>query len=814
MRFTFKWLKEHLNTEMSCDQIVSVLNKIGFEVEKVENIAEKYSEIIVGHVTKVLPHENAKKLSVCKVFNGKDELQIVCGASNVSEGIKVPLAMVGAHVNGFDIEACSLRGVESYGMICSEEELGFAEESEGIMILNEGAVPGMPFAQYCEIDDHMIEVSLMPNRRQDCASVRGLARDLAAAGAGSLIALKELSVYDKLQDMDVKMQEGVGCDEISFYNLNIEKGISISSKIRGRLVAIDKVHDLELVNLSNYVMYDLGRPNHFYDADKFEGNIRIRKSRAGEEFLALDGEKYVLSDGLMVVADDKKILSLAGIIGGESSKITKDTRNVVIEVANFAQNEVMKSGRHVMIHTDSRMRFESGIDQEMTEHTFSLFFRELGECVTPRARYVKQNLLNKNEMSFTYDNISKILGHSFSKEYIDEKLRALGFEFIANDAEHATLLIPRWRANDISSEEDIAEEIVRLYGIEKITPQPLNLNEALGVHQHRSSWNMQFKMQNLLRSRGMHEMISWSFYDRDVADIFGGNIEIANPISQSMVIMRQSIIPQLFQIARRSITRGEKSFAIFETGNVYFASDDASRLKVSRDMADSTAHEYDVADMIQLSYQTEECIQSFSASGLRFGKKYAHAIHNDNRFVDFYDIKEDVYAILNESDIEILNISDQASKYFCPGKSARITFADGYADCGEMHPKVLKDMDISEKVVAFEIIFHTKHSNTCDHIAQKFSKYQISRRDLSFLLHNDVSSHAIISAARDVPHASLMDVAIFDIYNIDDEQKAVGLSLKIQSAHGTMKDKEINDVVESVVHSVETKVGGRHRKSE
>lgn len=793
MRTTIKWLKRYLKTNLSNDHILDLLNKIGFEVENIIDYKEKYECCIVGKVTEVRAHPDADKLKLCSVYNGSEHLQIVCGATNVKDGMYVCLANVGAKLNGLEIRKSKIRGVESIGMLCSADELGLTEDrQEGIMELDSTAKPGTSFSEYYYGDDVMIDLSVMPNRRQDCLSVRGLARDIAAAGGGEFCDTLFDAAYDIGDVGSIDILETDSCESILLCSIDLKEEYVLSSEIRRMMRAIGACHRLDLVTLSNYMMYDMGRPNHFYDRDKLSGGVSVRNSRQSEHFISLDDQEYHLEEGLLVVADDKSVIGLAGVMGSACSGIDENTRRILIEVADFASDAVMRSGRATMIHTDARMRFEAGVDKTLSHNTVSRLIALLGEVVDYNSIECSISGAIASEtrlIEFQYSELFSIIGQNLTIEYVRTILTNLGFIFLHDDDISGKIKVPEWRLRDIATMEDIVEEVVRIYGINNIAPKPFAYSSMQEVYMHDDGQNIRGLFSAILRARGMQEVITWSFYGQE-REIFGGDIKITNPINNDMAVMRASIVPQLMKVIQNAKARGkEAGVSIFEHGNVY--SEGSER----------------------------ECI-----SAARFGSRSPNGIHGDLGNWDYYDIREDMIALLAAAGLSSshydydLSSGDLLPIYYHPKRSAVIGKRGviiGY--CGELHPRVKSELgfEIEEQVVIFECFADAVNSVCLDNLGNDFrSKYQASCRDMAFIVNNEVTSADIVDAVRGMSISSIRDIDIFDIYSgssIGEGKKSVGVRIQIQEADRTMKEEEITAIMSSVATHIAGVFGGELR---
>ena len=572
MKFTLSWLKQHLETEIPVEQICDRLSLIGLEVDTIMDNAAIFKDFTIAQIVDAQKHPNADKLQICKVDTSKEILQIVCGAPNARAGIKVVLAPVGSviPVGEFKIKKSKIRDVESNGMLCSERELGLGDDHNGIIELNDNAVIGTSFAQYQGLDDVVIDIELTPNRG-DAASVYGIARDLCAAGIGDLIKHEEPSIQATgqfISPITARIEDPENCHHAVFRYFKNVQNSKCADGVSQYLRAIGSSEQSAIVDISNFAMFSYGRPNHAYDADKIEDDVVIRKSQAGEKFIALGGEEYELPQDLSIIADSKKVIAIAGVMGGELTKIDPNTKNILFELAYFNPRAVMKAGRALNIITDSRFRFERNIDASTTEF-FLQYFSEMlikycsGEASEPL--YLKGETINQTDnVVFSINDIKRIAGISIPKEQVETILQKLGFQIISSQNNDYSLTIPAHRKGDIAGRADIIEEVLRIHGYDNVN--------SISVSGHKNSKaSYKDKARGLLLERGLHEVITWSFMCSKIAAQFGfeSNIEIQNPISIQMNVMRQTIIPNLLNALINNANRDNLNLCLFEAGAVY-----------------------------------------------------------------------------------------------------------------------------------------------------------------------------------------------------------------------------------------------------
>jgi phenylalanyl-tRNA synthetase beta chain len=767
MKFTLAWLKRHLKTNKTAQEIVDALNAIGFEVESTKDFKAIYEPFIIAEILATTPHPNAEKLRVCQVFNGQQELQIVCGAPNARAGIKVILAPVGAYIpgSGITIKQSQIRGIESCGMLCSGTELLISSDDEGIVELASDAVVGTKFYEHANLADFFIEISVTPNRG-DATSVYGLARDLAAKGMGELIPMQLLPNNGPKHGFKVINNAPEHCFEFIATPICGIDNSQANSEYVSLLKLIGSSQKTPCVDLSNFSMFDYGRPNHIYDLDKIKGDLEIRESLEGETFIPINGEAIKLSAGLLVIADHEKICCLAGVMGGELSKVDENTKNILVEVANFSAEAVTNSGRKLNIHSDSRYRFERRVDGSITSQFMNLLTNRLISTVggTLYGQIVANGTMPTftKQISWEPSYFASLAGIELAAEEQYSILKALGFA--VNDHQ---ITIPPHRYGDIERKQDIVEEILRIYGFDKLPSQSLTFTPKI-TPPHKASL-----IRNRLLGSGLYELISWSFYSESTAKLFGftNSIKIDNPISLELSQMRQSLIATLIEPVIYNHNRSEESLAFFELGKVYKKDGETN------------------------------CI-----AGLRFGNYAAKTPHNNLRGVNFYDLKADAFAVISalEFDPFKLQYSREVPSYYHPGKSMALRLGKnliGYI--GEIHPEILGKLKLKAPCAAFEIFYDNLPEPKFKNARPKFmpSQYQSAERDFAFILDQSIESFELIKAVRALDQKLIEGAFIFDSYagkNIESGKKSLALRVVMRSSEKTLTDEEINQLADKI----------------
>ncbi|MEP1573783.1 phenylalanine--tRNA ligase subunit beta [Roseibium album] len=804
MKFTLSWLKEHLDTDASLEEIVERLTMIGLEVEEVTNRADRLKPFKIAKVLEAEQHPNADRLRVLKVDTGQGEpVQIVCGAPNARAGLVGVLGKPGDHIPGLDITLSvgKIRDVESFGMMCSERELELSDEHDGIIDLPEDAPVGVNFAKWAGLDEPVIEIGLTPNR-PDCTGVYGIARDLAAAGLGKL---KERS-HEQIRGnypcpVSVSLDFGDTRPMCKAFGLRMVKGIKNGPSpkwLQDRLTAIGLRPINILVDITNYLTFDQGRPLHVFDADKVHGNLVVRRGRAGEGIDGLNGKSYELDDTVCVIADDNGIESLGGILGGEPSGCTEDTVNVLIESALWEEDDIAATGRKLGVNTDARYRFERGVDPDYMmpglEYATRLVLDLCGgePSETTQAGRVPDS---SNIIDFPYSEIRRLSGVEVSQAEANLTLKSLGF-WISGSGDTVKVAAPSWRP-DIEGKADLVEEVVRILGLDRVPLTPLPRTGTVGQKVLTTGQIRRNRTRRALATRGFNEAVTWSFISKPQAELFGGGnaaLELANPISPEMSDMRPSLLPGLLSAAQRNADRGFGDVALFEVGQVFQDDTPEGQKMVAAGVRRGTA-----------KLQGASRHWSGSSTG-----------------VDVYDAKADAEAALATigAPVEKLQVHTDAPGTFHPGRSGCLKLGpkNALAVFGEIHPRTLADLDLEGPLVAFEIYLDAlpqpKTKGGRSKGALNASHLMPVRRDFAFLVGKDVKAEVLLKAARGAEKTLIADVTLFDIYvgqGVPDDQKSVAIDVLLQPRQKTLTDEEIDAVAKKIIANVEKATGGTLR---
>lgn len=806
MKFTLDWLKEHLDTCASADEIGKALTMIGLEVEGIESQGKALEAFVTAHVVSAEQHPNADKLRVCKVDAGTGELiDVVCGAPNARTGLKSVFAFPGTYIPGKDmtIGKGNIRGQASNGMLCSNAELELSEDHDGIIELPEDAPVGVKYVDYVGMVGVVFDISITPNRG-DATGVYGIARDLAAFGLGTLKSTDFSPVPSMGASPIAPLPHQFGADEpkairkfAGRYLKNIKNGPS-PDWLQQRLRAVGLRPINTVVDITNLVSLGWGRPLHAYDADKVEGQMVLRNAR-GEAFDALDNKVYTLDETMTVIADDKGPLCLGGIMGGIRSGVTEETTNVFMECASWDPDLIAQSGRKTGIVSDARYRLERNVDPALTEPGMELATRlvlELcgGEPMEPAIS--GEDVFPDTVVEFPLAEVNRLTGLTVAGDEIEAILGRLGFA-MEGAGPVRQVKVPSWRP-DVTQKADLVEEVMRMVGVDNVPVEPLPRLTHVAPRMLTTIQNRRRIARRALAARGLDEAVTWSFISHDEATRFGGGTEdrqLANAIASDMTDMRPSLLPGLIAGARRNANRGFADVALFEVGQIF------------------------------LSDQPEG--QHTYASGIRTGTATLHGPgrHWSGKATDVgvWDAKADLAAVLDALgvDIEKVQVLPEAADWSHPGRGGRIALGPkvtlGWF--GELHPALSAELEIEGPVAAFEIdldaIPEPRKKATKTKPALELSPLQPVSRDFAFVMDRGVTAAAILKAARGADKALIKDVGIFDVFegsHVGEGKKSVAIEVTLQPKEKTLTDEEIDKVSAAVVAAVTKTTGGELRK--
>lgn len=805
MKFTLSWLKDHLKTTASLDEIVETLTMIGLEVEGVENKADLLAPFTVAHVVSAEKHPNADRLRVCMVDTGSgDPIQVVCGAPNARSGMKGVFAPAGSHIpgTGVDLKVGVIRGVESNGMLCSERELMLSDAHDGIIDLAEDAPVGSSYAAYANLDDPVIEVAITPNR-PDCLGVSGIARDLAAAGLGEMIAKQHKPIKGDFPcPVSVTLDLGDKPELCPAFALRLVKGVKNGPSpewMQRQLLAVGLRPINALVDITNYMTYAHNRPLHVFDAAKMHGKtLTVRKARAGETLLALDGKTYTLDDSIVVISDEKCVESLAGVMGGEESGCSEDTVDVLIESALWDPLNIAQTGRKLGLQSDARFRFERGIDPNFMVPGLDIATELVLEICggTPSETTVAGTVPDTDFIiEFPLAEVERLSGLKLDPREIKAILTRLGF-WVSGSGDVVKVAPPSWRP-DVFGKADLVEEVVRIAGLDRIKPAALPHPDRVADRILTPLQIRTRRAKRTLAMRGMVEAVTWSFISKVQADAFGGGapeLALANPISSDLSDMRPSLIPGLASAAQRNADRGFADIALFEVGHSYLGDTAEGQKTVAGGVRRGTA--------------------KLEGSGRHWAGNAAA--------VDVFDAKADALAVLESAGAPVakLQVARNAPAWFHPGRSGTLQLGPKniLAAFGELHPKVLEALDVEGPIVAFEVMLDqipmSKAKATKSKGALDTSDLMPVRRDFAFVVDEAVEAATLVRAAQGADKALVAGVSVFDIYRgkgIDEGKKSVALEVTLQPRDRTLTEADIEAAAAKIVAQVGKTTGGTLR---
>ena len=796
MKFTLSWLKDHLLTDASLDEITYALTDLGLEVEAVTDPAAKLSVFSIGKVIEAEKHPDADKLRICQVQTATGITQIICGAPNARAGITVVIAQPGVYVPGIDITigVGKIRGVESFGMMCSEREMELSEEHDGIIELESGEV-GQSFSDWLAEHepsrvDPVIEIAITPNR-PDALGIRGIARDLAARGLGTLKDFDVMPVVASFKaDLSVSIDDNTldGCPVFCGRVIRGVRNGPSPTWLQHSLRAIGLRPISFLVDVTNFFTMDRNRPLHVFDADKLTGNMRVHRAQGGEKILALDDKIYTFEAGQMMISDENGAQSIAGIMGGADTGCTEETVNVLVESAYWDPVQIAYTGRALQINSDARYRFERGVDPEFTPEGLEYAVRMIVDNAGGEASELIQagkvpNYARAYRLDVT--RVASLVGMDIPERTQRATLTDLGFR-LEGDMAH----VPSWRP-DVMGEADLVEEIARIASLTKLVGIPfarVNLGvpkPVLSLGQTREQ-----TARRTIASLGYNECVTYSFIDHDAAVMFGGGTDatmLSNPISSEMSHMRPSLLPGLLQAAARNQARGIMDMALFEVGPIWHGGEPED--------------------------------QEALACGILVGQTDPKDVHSSRRTVDVYDVKADVEAVLHALGAPTkVQFQRGLSNWWHPGRSARMALGKtSLAGFGEVHPTVLAALGVRGPVMAFAI--HTKNipmpkTRSATRPALTISDLQAVERDFAFVVDQSVEAITLVNAAKGADKVLIEEVQVFDEFiggSLAEGLKSLAFTVRLQPKDTTLKDLEIEAVSAKIVEKVSKATGGKLR---
>ena len=801
MKFTINWLKEHLDTKIDDQKIIDKLTSIGLEVESFESQSSELDKFIVAKIIKAEKHPNADRLKLCDVDIGQNEkVKVVCGAPNAKNDLLTVYAPPGATIpkSQTKLSVSKIRGITSYGMLCSESELKLSNESEGIINLSPKKYSKQVGKKYfINKNQKVVDLSITPNRA-DCLGVRGIARDLAAAGAGKLKNKNKSKInFSGLNKIKVKItnDKNQGCTKFGSLLIKGIKNTESPKWLKEKILSLGQKPISAVVDVTNYVMMDLNRPLHAYDADKINKGIIVRNSKKGESFEALDNKKYVLGDNMCVISDASGVLGLGGIIGGVRSGTELNTKNILLESAYFKPKSIRSTSKILNLDTDAKYRFERGIDPNSIEEGLikaaELIQNICGGTIS-KINITKKEKSNHRSIKFPIDLFNNTTGFKVEVREMTKILSDLGF-LVKKNKKELNLKVPSWRP-DILQPIDIVEEIVRIKGYDRIKtelPEKTRNKQTLNPHQKLFHF-----LQRSVASKGYYETVTWSFTDSKINELFKEEkpeVKIVNPISSDLNVLRSSIFSNLIFYLKKNLDRDAKDVSLFEIGPIFSGKKPGQQEIVI------------------------SAIKSGMISRLNWIEK--------ERKVDVFDAKRDVMQTLIETGLDDKNfhIKSNAPNYYHPGKSGAI-YQDSKSDkpiafFGEIHPNINQKLQVkTEALILFEIFLDRieLHKNKLKDQKNKYeySDFQKSERDFAFIIDKNLNVQELVKIIYKIDNNLIKNVKVFDLYegeNIPSDKKSIALNVTIQSLQKSLNDKDLEKINNLIISTVESKTGAKIR---
>ena len=796
---SLSWLKNHLSTKANLKQVIDRLTEIGLEVESVKSPNSELDHFIVCKVIKAQKHPNADKLKLCEVDIGKERLvKVVCGAPNAREGLFTIYAPPGATIpkTKMKLKVAKIRGVESFGMLCSENELNKSEDKEGIIELNSNE-KNIGKKYFKSSAEEVLDIAITPNR-PDCLGVRGIARDLASSGLGQLKKQTSIKINQKFKQpikISITKEKNQGCGSFgSIFIKNVQNRES-PKWLKSKIISLGLKPISAIVDITNYVMFDLNRPLHTYDADKINKEIIVRNSKKGESFEALDNKKYTLDANMCVITDKSGVLGLGGIIGGTRSGTELTTKNIILESAYFYPAEIRKTAKNLNIDTDAKYRFERGIDPNSISNgleTATKMILEICGGEASKISIVGKLKSNTKSIDLSYEKFSSIIGFSISSLEVKKILLSLGCK-VKSGKKNIKVLAPSWRP-DLKEDIDLIEELVRIKGYDKIpliSPKKENIKDTLNFRQKLFHFS-----QRSVASKGFTEAITWSFTDSSVDKYFSNmnsEIKLSNPISSDLNVLRTSLYSNLLISAKKNIQRNFEDLMLFEIGPVFYGEQPGK--------------------------------QSTIIGAIKTGKYSRKNWIEKERNFDVFDIKNDAIRTLNEIGIDHSNlaVSNKTKKWYHPGRSGLLSLGSingpELAYFGELHPLIIKKLDLRvDSVLGFEIFLDNIPSPKRKIRESKsqfaVSDYQKVNRDFAFVIDEKYSSGQIVSLVKNIDKDLIKTVKIFDIYqgeNIEKGKKSIAFNVIFLPNDKTLSEEDIEQVSKKIISTVQSTTGATLR---
>ena len=788
MKASISWLKSLCPTDLSIDDIVRRLTMAGLEVDGVEPASKPWTHVVVGEVLSVTQHPDADKLNVCEVTDGESTYQVVCGATNVRAGLKVPFARVGAVIgDDFRIQQAKLRGVDSHGMLCGADELGLSDERDGLMELPDHVVTGSDVADLLSLPDHVVEVDLTPNRG-DCLSITGLARELGVLSQTTVRTVDCEAVdpeSDETHDVHLSAPEGCPCYVGRVIeHLDVTKPTPMWMVERLRRSGIRSID--AIVDITNYVMLELGQPMHAFDRDQLVGEIDVRMAHPGEQLVLLDGKTLTLSDDVLVIADQEKALALAGIMGGEHSGISERTTTVFLESAYFDPITIAGKARRYGLHTDASARFERGVDWQLAERACqratALILDICGGVPGPvMITDNEQALPTLQVVTLTHARIKQQLKIELASETIQQMLQALGFD-VDVTSDGFRCVAPSWRF-DIAIEQDLIEEIARIYGYNNL---PTSLPaQALTMAAVPEAETPLMRLKHYLVDQDVQEAVTYSFVDPAMQALLGDGVQgvrLANPIASNLAEMRRSLMPGLVEAVRHNVNRQAPRVRVFETGQCFVSSGD----------------QLDQSERLGIALYGQQAPLHFSG----------------DRLVDFFDLKGIVDGLGMVNGGGSLSWSSGEHPALAPGQTARVSInGQSIGIVGRLHPRLARELDLPKPLFLADLNLSPLLSGQVTAF-KAISRYPRVLRDLAVVVDDSIAWQQIVDAVESLADSRIQSVELFDVYRgtgVPEGCQSLALSLSIQDPEKTLDDVAIQEMVDQVVRTLGEQTGAELR---
>ncbi len=789
MKFSEQWLREWVNPAIDTDTLVSQVTMAGLEVDGVEPVAKEFSGVVIGEVLKAEQHPDADKLRVCEVSDGSETFQVVCGAPNVREGLRIPFAKIGAVLPGnFKIKKAKLRGVESQGMLCAESELGLSDDAAGLMELREDAPVGQNLRDYLQLEDQCIEVDLTPNRG-DCLSIAGLAREVGVLNKAPVQGPEERAVEAVIKDtFPVRLDAPESCPRYLgrvIKDVDLSKGTPLWMTEKLRRCGLRSIDPA--VDVTNYVLLELGQPMHAFDLDQLKGGIQVRNALEGEKLVLLDGQEAALREDTLVIADESGPLAMAGIMGGENSGVSANTQNIFMECAWFAPLAIAGKARSYGLHTDSSHRFERGVDTELQwramERATELLIEIVGGQAGPIVETKNEEHLPKpRQVSLRAARLASPLGIEVPPAEVEEILQRLGLELVEKKEGEWLFAVPSYR-HDISIEPDLIEEVGRIYGYNNL-PKTHAVG-GLALRPDHEAVQPLDALRARLVGRGYQEAITYSFVDgqaQSQVDPEAVSIALANPISADMGVMRTNLWTGLLKAMSYNQNRQQARIKFFESG-------------------------------LTFNQINGKLVQKPSLAGAVYGLADEENWASTKRSLDFYDVKGDLEALFADIADDFSFVPGEHPALH-PGQCANILKSgEKVGVLGAVHPKLQKSLDLNGPVYLFELCLEKTVQGQVPYFTE-VSKYPEVRRDLAIVVDQAITYNEIEAVVKQAAGSDLVAMKVFDVYagaNLAENEKSVGVGLVWQRTDRTLQDDEVGTAFEQIVSALADKFDARLR---